>query len=742
MRIETIFSPFKNRLFAIGFGILVLICLGGAARAQFPAPYCGITFGSQVLPVTSVNFAGIVNTSPDTSTVSLEDFTTSSGNVLAGLSYPITLQGNADFWSVSFIVYIDWNQNNSFEDGGEKYTVGTASPATGTIAVPATALAGATRMRVIMTAFSLNSSCSPGFFGYGQAEDYTLNVTAATCTQPNATYSIVPDCTSDQYSIAVNITGLGSAASVDVKEGTTTFAAGLTAPGTVTAGPFNSGTSHTITVLHNTDNACNVVLPTQNFSCPPVNDECSGAAVLTQHATCVPLTGQSTAGATFSTQPAPGCFTQSTTAGDLWYSFVATSAGASIGLQDISLVNGGDVSYISVAAAVYSSCSGTEINCNTKNIFSFTTSLDPIILNDLTVGQTYYVRLLKQAYATDYTTPVASADFNYSICIKSVAPVPPNDLCSGAISLTDNVMITADNGGATDDEAYTAENCGWSSLDRKKGVWYKLTPVTSGTMTISTCGSSVSTYLRIYSGGSCDGFTTCVGNSSDNTTNNCGAQARMDISVTAGTTYYILVTGTDATDGTYHLMITGVALSVNFGKLTGHLDEKRIPQLSWSTYAEINSKGFAVERSEDGVYFRTTGFVASLAYNGNSNEKHDYNFVDADPVKETAYYRLLQMDIDGRSKYSNTVRLTTKADSQLKMIAWPNPVTDVLTFNLLGTIAGNACLTVTDLGGRTIRKMVVRDNHAQMDLSGLAKGLYIVKYSDALYNQVIKITKH
>lgn len=77
------------------------------------------------------------------------------------------------------LVWIDLNQDGDFDDAGEKVLVTTAkkSPWTGSIAIPATAKIGQTRMRVRLHDSTLTPNTTPcGTSGYGQVEDYTLNV--------------------------------------------------------------------------------------------------------------------------------------------------------------------------------------------------------------------------------------------------------------------------------------------------------------------------------------------------------------------------------------------------------------------------------------------------------------------------------------------------------------------------------------------------------------------------------------
>lgn len=212
------FNNFKKGFFFF----MTLLATGFSAHAQFPAPYCNATFTSGVEPITSVQFAGITNTTTAAlGGAALQDFTAMTGTVLAGSSYPITLKGNTDGSTFVnyFRVYIDWNQNNVFTDAGESYDIGTITGSTGVdalfvtsnIAVPSTALAGNTRMRV-MKKFNAYSTgpCQVGA-GYGQAEDYTLAVVAgADCTgTPTvgaATASVTGACSSVAFTLTATIT--------------------------------------------------------------------------------------------------------------------------------------------------------------------------------------------------------------------------------------------------------------------------------------------------------------------------------------------------------------------------------------------------------------------------------------------------------------------------------------------------------------------------------------------------------
>lgn len=172
---------------------IVMFLVGIMAFAQFPTPYCGpITFANNEEPITLVDFAGINNSSPNTvGGVAHQDFTAIVGNVTAGQTYPITLKGNTDGdFNTNLSVFIDWNQDGDFIDAGETYNIGSifgstgldAIQLTGSITASASALGGNTRMRVVKkfnnSTTTFPDSCNTGGGGWGEAEDYTLSVTA------------------------------------------------------------------------------------------------------------------------------------------------------------------------------------------------------------------------------------------------------------------------------------------------------------------------------------------------------------------------------------------------------------------------------------------------------------------------------------------------------------------------------------------------------------------------------------
>lgn len=154
--------------------------------------YCN-TFGisNTVEPICNVTFAGIDNDSPATvggSTPALEDFTSLVATVEQGGNYTISATGHtAGNFTTYITAFFDWDQDNVFEMSvplGSINNTECNTVVSATVDVPADAALGQSRMRVVKN-FNTAPTDPCGTYNYGQAEDYTVEVTE---------HVAVPDC--------------------------------------------------------------------------------------------------------------------------------------------------------------------------------------------------------------------------------------------------------------------------------------------------------------------------------------------------------------------------------------------------------------------------------------------------------------------------------------------------------------------------------------------------------------------
>ncbi|MCU0443084.1 MAG: T9SS type A sorting domain-containing protein [Bacteroidia bacterium] len=120
-------------------------------------------------------------------------------------------------------------------------------------------------------------------------------------------------------------------------------------------------------------------------------------------------------------------------------------------------------------------------------------------------------------------------------------------------------------------------------------------------------------------------------------------------------------------------------------------------QLRWSTATEVNNNQFEVQRSNNGRTFETIGVVKGK---GNSQKVTNYTFTDEVVTKGTVFYRLKQIDFDGKFEYSKTVSITvatpTSGISQLS----PNPFSNEMNVTIKAASSGTASVVVMDMVGK------------------------------------------
>ena len=152
--------------------------------------------------------------------------------------------------------------------------------------------------------------------------------------------------------------------------------------------------------------------------------------------------------------------------------------------------------------------------------------------------------------------------------------------------------------------------------------------------------------------------------------------------------------------------------------------------LQWTTASETQNKGFEIERSSDGVRFEKIGFVAG---NGTTSTKQDYRFKDESP-NGLVYYRLKQLDFDGRFEYSKIIAIDSKGEKVASV--FPNPSTGIFTITGIEDTEDETFTLINSIG-QTLSINV--QNNGQMDMSAFPSGVYYLRV--ASNGQVMKLVK-
>jgi hypothetical protein len=157
-------------------------------------------------------------------------------------------------------------------------------------------------------------------------------------------------------------------------------------------------------------------------------------------------------------------------------------------------------------------------------------------------------------------------------------------------------------------------------------------------------------------------------------------------------------------------------------------------QLTWKVAGEENVASYKIERSEDGRRFTTIGSV-------DVHGKDTYHYTDA-VSSSTIFYRIKNIDNDGKIRYSTIVRLAN-GKSSIVLKAFPQPVQNSLALHH-PVISGRALINLSTADGRIVRSLVpaVGSMQTPVDMSTLQKGVYLLRFDagdgDAHTLKVIK----
>lgn len=166
------------------------------------------------------------------------------------------------------------------------------------------------------------------------------------------------------------------------------------------------------------------------------------------------------------------------------------------------------------------------------------------------------------------------------------------------------------------------------------------------------------------------------------------------------------------------------ALPVKLGPFAAKRNGMAI-DLSWTTFSETSATGFYAERSPDGIDFISLEFIPTKAVDGNNSTSLSYSWKDVKPLEGINYYRLRQVDVDGKTQYSPVVRIASLKGKN-NILVYPNPVADVLTIHLATEEAGGSIGIYNENGQQLKFKNLAGKTQVQINVRELIRGRYLI----------------
>jgi len=165
--------------------------------------------------------------------------------------------------------------------------------------------------------------------------------------------------------------------------------------------------------------------------------------------------------------------------------------------------------------------------------------------------------------------------------------------------------------------------------------------------------------------------------------------------------------------------------------------------LTWTTHSEINNHGFEVQRSFDGKKFVKVDFIKG---SGTSSQINNYNFIDKNvKSNQMYYYRLKQVDYDGRFEITKMVSAKVESDLVSEVYdIFPNPSNNKAELSLLLKVEQLIQVTIYNQVGKICSQdehyLKAGNSNINLDVEKLNSGIYYVKTdinSESFYRKLI-----
>lgn len=235
------------------------------------------------------------------------------------------------------------------------------------------------------------------------------------------------------------------------------------------------------------------------------------------------------------------------------------------------------------------------------------------------------------------------------------------------------------------------------------------------------------------------------GNGTALTPTSAGLTVNESFSITAPNSLsqgnHLLIVRSRNAEGTWSLFafdtvaISGV-LPLQLLSFTGQKQNTGV-YLKWTTTNEVNTSQFEIERSVNGVSFLPIGRVEAV----NATGTNEYHFIDQLPLQQVNFYRLRQIDKDGKFTYSNVIRILNVSENGLSLHISPNPASTQITIDYT-TNEKKILINIYDREGRLVEQST-QQNHTPflLPVGNLPNGLYFIHLSDGVQSAIGKFIK-
>ncbi len=243
----------------------------------------------------------------------------------------------------------------------------------------------------------------------------------------------------------------------------------------------------------------------------------------------------------------------------------------------------------------------------------------------------------------------------------------------------------------------------------------------TGPNTIGGVTNAASDIVEIFFDNACG---TCEGNTYLGTVTGTTTWTFTHASITSAVN--ITATATSSTGNTSRFSgCTPLALPVEMVVFKATVTSDNSVVLNWETATEQDNAYFVIQRSADGKLFESIGKVDGQ---GNSSSSKWYEFIDTATDQALYYYRIIQVDNDGKSSPTNVIKVNLHGNTSIAV--YPNPSNGLFTIEMaLNTSSPYEMAVYNAIGVEVFSNSgtaLQGFDRSVLDLSNFAQGVYFL----------------
>jgi hypothetical protein len=176
-------------------------------------------------------------------------------------------------------------------------------------------------------------------------------------------------------------------------------------------------------------------------------------------------------------------------------------------------------------------------------------------------------------------------------------------------------------------------------------------------------------------------------------------------------------------------------LPVKLSDFNAKLKGSGAATISWTSEYELESEKYVVQRSVDGRNFVNIGELPSA---GSAVERRRYSLDDANLGDNAVFYRLLMVDIDGKTSLSKVIYVNNKKGSFGKgtLKIFPNPFkSDLQLIGISAADVNRRSIRLYNVAGKEIGFTVTGANAISIDANA-PSGVYVLRVNDKTFKLV------